>query len=171
MLVVGRAALGVALSAPPGSVAIGAIGTHHTGVVQSIGTPDGGLQRVVVQLRPPEPADAVYVWLPRYPQVVQADEISFDGALQPPPAGSDFGDYLARSGISFTARPRAFDLLGSDGSPLASLEGLRRTFADLISHVLPEPQSGLATAMAIGLRDVVAREVTNDFRTSGLSHV
>jgi competence protein ComEC len=171
LLVLGRAAVGVALTPAATDQSTAVVGSHHLGVVLSVGTPDGGLQRAVVQLRPPEPADSVYLWLPRYPQVVQADEIAFDGPLQAPPDSGDFADYLARSGIAFTARPRDFDLIGSDGSALAALEGLRRTAADLISHVLPEPQAGLATAMAIGLRDVVAREVTDDFRTSGLSHV
>ena len=48
---------------------------------------------------------------------------------------------------------------------------MRRAAAELITKVLPEPQAGLATAMAIGLRDVVPRDVTEDFRTAGLSHV
>jgi competence protein ComEC len=146
-------------------------GSRHTAVVLSLGTPDGGLQRAVVQLQPPEPGDTIYVWLPRYPPVFQADEIRFDGALEDPPESGDFADYLARSGIQHTARAKTLDRLGTDGSPVAALEGLRRTASDLITHVLPEPQAGLATAMAIGLRDVVSKDVTTDFRNSGLSHV
>ena len=137
----------------------------------SVGTPDGGQQRAVVELRPPEPAVTVYVWLPRYPQVVPEDVISFDGRLETPPADGDFADYLARSGIDYTDKARTIELLGADGSPLAALEGIRRAANDLIDRVLPEPQAGLATAMAIGLRDVVAREVSDDFRRPGLSHV
>jgi hypothetical protein len=41
----------------------------------------------------------------------------------------------------------------------------------MISRALPEPQAGLGAAMMIGLRDLVARDVTDSFRTSGLSHV
>jgi competence protein ComEC len=171
-LVLVRAMVGSVVAVPgPSSVADGTAGTHHTAVVVSLGTPDGGLQRAVVQLRPPESADAVYVWLPRYPQLAQADEIDFSARLEDPPESGDFADYLARSGIGHTARASAFELLGSDGSPVAALEGLRRGAADLITRVLPEPQAGLATAMAIGLRDVVSRDVTADFRDSGLSHV
>ena len=137
----------------------------------SVGTPDGGLQRAIVELRPPEPAERIYAWLPRYPQIVPADIIGFDGRLEAPPEEGDFADYLARSGISATVRAHTLTRLGSDGSPLAALEGIRRTASDLLTRVLPEPQAGLATAMAIGLRDVVSREVSDDFRTAGLSHV
>lgn len=147
------------------------LGSRHTGLVLSVGTPDGGQQRAVVELRPPEPAVTTYVWLPRYPQVVPEDLISFDGRLEAPPTDGDFADYLARSGIDYTDKARTMDRLGADDSPLAALEGIRRSANDLIDSVLPEPQAGLATAMAIGLRDVVAREVSDDFRTSGLSHV
>jgi competence protein ComEC len=146
-------------------------GSHHTAVVLSLATPDGGLQRAVVELRPPEPAVTVYVWLPRYPQIAQSDVIAFDGALEQPPDTGDFADYLARTGIEQTSRARTMERVGSDGSPSAALEGVRRAASDLLARVLPEPQAGLATAMAIGLRDVVSREVTSDFRDSGLSHV
>ena len=99
------------------------------------------------------------------------DFITFDGRLETPPQDGGFADYLARSGIDYTDKAHTLALRGSDGSPLAALEGLRRAANDLIDRVLPEPQAGLATAMAIGLRDVVARDVSDDFRSSGLSHV
>ncbi len=169
--VVLRALLGAAIAPPPADGSGLASGTRHTAHVLSVGVPEGGLQRAVVELRPPDPADHVYVWLPRYPQIAQADVIQFDAPLEPPPAEGGFGEYLARSGIGATARSRTLERLGADGSPLAALEGIRRAAAELITRVLPEPQAGLATAMAIGLRDVVPRDVTDDFRTAGLSHV
>src|SRR5437868_521572 len=61
LVILGRAILGVALAPPALEVSQAPAGTHHTAVVTSLGTPDGGLQRAVVQLRPPEPAEAVYV--------------------------------------------------------------------------------------------------------------
>ena len=66
---------------------------------------------------------------------------------------------------------RMLERLGTDGSPLAELEQLRRGAASAISLALPEPQAGLAAAMSIGLRDLVPRDVSNAFRISGLSHV
>jgi len=167
-----RAALGGALAPPPLELSLAQpVGTSHTGLVLSVGTPDGGQQRAVVELRAPEAGVTVYAWLPRYPQVVPQDIITFDGKLEPPPPATGFADYLARSGIELTDKARSMQLVGTDDSPLAALENIRRTANDLIDRVLPEPQAGLATAMAIGLRDVVSRDVTNDFRISGLSHV
>ena len=144
---------------------------HHQAAVLSVSAPQDGEQRAVLELRSPEPADHVYAWLPRYPTIIPTDVISFDGRLEPAPADGGFGEYLLRAGIAFTARPPAMHIVANDGGPIAGLEQLRRTAAALISDVLPEPQSGLAAAMAIGLRDGVAREVSDDFRTAGLSHV
>ncbi len=172
VLILCRAAAGGLLAAPVPDGPLDTSSTsRHTGLVLSVGTPDGGQQRAVVELRPPEPGATVYVWLPRYPQVVPEDVISFDGRLEPPPADGDFADYLVRSGIDATDKARALERLGTDDSPLAALEEIRRAANELIDRVLPEPQAGLATAMSIGLRDVVARDVSDDFRTSGLSHV
>lgn len=173
LVVISRAAVGFALMPAGDGVVAGAglTGTRHNGIVISVGAPDGGQQRAIVELQPPEPLQRVYVWLPRYPPVAPADVITFDGRLEPPPTESGFGEYLARSAISATARSRTLERVGADGSPLAALEGLRRSVAELLTRALPEPQAGLATAMAIGLRDVVARDVSDDFRTAGLSHV
>ena len=172
-LILLRATVGAALAPPTllPSDSSASSARSHSAVVVSVGTPDGGLQRAIVQLGPPEPAEFVYVWLPRYPQIAQADLISFDGPLEQAPQTGDFADYLARSSIFVTARAATLKVVGGDGSPVAALESLRRGAADLVTRVLPEPQAGLATAMAIGLRDVVSSDVTADFRTSGLSHV
>ena len=169
-LVLLRGAAGVVFQPPTdGSVVVR--GSSHQAVVLSIGTPGDGLQRAVLELRPPDAAQHVYAWLPRYPPVFAGDVVRVSGPLQPAPTDSDFGAFLARSGIGFTLRSRSVELVGSDGSPLAALEDFRRQIAALIATALPEPQAGLATAMAIGLRDLVPRDVATDFRASGLSHV
>ena len=171
-LILLRATAGAVLAPPPAPDDSNAVRTGlHAAVVVSVGTPDGGLQRATVRLQPPEPAELVYAWLPRYPQIAQADLIRFSGTLEQPPETGDFADYLARSGISHTARAGTLAVLGTDGSAIAALEDMRRAAADLMTRVLPEPQAGLATAMAIGLRDLVSKDVTTDFRTAGLSHV
>jgi len=169
-LVLLSAAVGSVTAPPPGEAAAPESGRHEA-VVLSVGTPGDGLQRVVVELRAPDAGQHVYAWLPRYPPVFAGDVIRLTGAIEPAPATGDFADYLARSGIAFTLRARTLDHVGADGSPLAALEGLRRATAALIATALPEPQAGLATAMAIGLRDLVSRDVAADFRAAGLSHV
>ncbi len=143
----------------------------HVAVVLSVSAPAGGQQRAVLELQPPEAADHIYAWLPRYPAIIPTDTVRFDGPLEPAPSAGGFGDYLARSGIAFTARPASVAIVDGDGGPLAGLEQIRRAGAQALSAVLPEPQAGLASAMAIGLRDLLARDVSDDFRTAGLSHV
>ncbi len=167
-----RLILGTLTASPPPDLREGAISAaEHQATVLSVSAPQGGEQRAVLELRPPEPAVRVYAWLPRYPDIVPTDLVRFDGRLEAAPTDGSFGDYLARSGISFTARPPTLAVVDAGGGPMAGLEQLRRTGAALISAVLPEPQAGLAAAMAIGLRDLVAKDVSDDFRTAGLSHV
>jgi competence protein ComEC len=173
-LVLFRAAVGAAMS--PAADVHGpeegvASAPEHVARVLSVGTPDGGLQRAVLELQPPDPADRVYAWLPRYPQVVPTDVLRFDGRLEAAPDGPGFGEFLARSGIAFTLRAREFEQLGGDDSPIAALEHVRRGAGEVLARGLPEPQAGLAAAIIIGLRDLVARDVAADFRTAGLSHV
>jgi len=169
-LILLRALLGSLAAAPTAPAATPGSGEHEA-VVLSVGTPGDGLQRAVLELRPPDPGQRVYAWLPRYPAAFAGDIIRVTGQIEPAPTNSDFGAFLARSGIGYTLRSRVLELDGSDGSPLAALEDFRRTVAGLIATALPEPQAGLATAMAIGLRDLVPRDVASDFRASGLSHV
>ncbi|MEX2548565.1 MAG: DNA internalization-related competence protein ComEC/Rec2 [Chloroflexota bacterium] len=173
-VVLGRALLGSMLAAPAelsGTQPDAPAGWEHEAVVLSLSAPSGGQQRAVVELRPPEGPDRVWASLPAYPPIAPADVIRFGGTLEAAPTDGGFGEFLARSGIEHTTRARELERLGADGSPLAELEQVRRGAAASISAALPEPQAGLAAAMSIGLRDLVSREVTADFRVSGLSHV
>jgi competence protein ComEC len=146
-------------------------GFDHEAVVISLSAPSAGTQKGVLELRPPENPDRVFATLPRYPEIAPGDVVAFGAALEPAPDDDGFGAYLARSGIGYTTKARTLERLGGDGSPLAGLEQLRRGAASTIAVGLPEPEAGLAGAMSIGIRDLVSREVTSDFRISGLSHV
>lgn len=171
-IVLARAAAPILLAAPANGIApVEASGWRHEAVVLSVSAPSGGSQRAVVELRPPEAADRVWATLPRYPPIAPTDVIRLGGILEAAPSEGGFGEFLARSGITLTTRAREMERLGADGSPLAALEQLRRGAAAAISVALPEPHAGLASAMGIGLRDLVSREVATDFRLSGLSHV
>jgi competence protein ComEC len=165
-----RAATGSAV-APVEPAAAAPSGTRHEASVISVGTPAGGQQRIVLELAPPEPAERIYAWLPRYPAVATFDRLQFEGKLEPAAEGDGFGDFLARSGIAYTARIREFELIGSADTPFAELEHVRRTGADLLARAVPQPQAGLAAGLLIGLRDLVPRDVANDFRIAGLSHI
>lgn len=175
VLVIARAIVGVVLAPADGAASSATSDAStswgHEAVVLSVNAPSGGLQRAVVELRPPDVPERVWASLPRYPPIAPGDVIRFGGTLETAPTDGGFGDYLARSGIGYTTRARELDRLGADGSPLAELEQFRRGAAAAISAALPEPQAGLASAMSIGLRDLVSRDVAADFRVSGLSHV
>jgi competence protein ComEC len=143
----------------------------HLAVVISLGGTDGGRQRAVVELLPPEPPARVYAWLPRYPALAARDQIEFDGTLEPAPDLAGLGEYLARSAIELTVFAHRLERIGGEDSPLAALAGLRFEVADLVARSLPQPQAGLGTALTIGLRERVGRDVADDFRVAGLSHI
>ncbi|HUG48471.1 MAG TPA: ComEC/Rec2 family competence protein [Candidatus Limnocylindria bacterium] len=170
-LVLARGALGGALSPEAPAPAELVAAPQRTAQVISLGAPGGGVQRAVLELLPPDPPQRVYATLPRYPEVVPGDRVEFDGQVEPAPDEGGFGEFLARSGIDYTVRSRELERLGTQDAPHVGLEQTRRTAADFITRSLPEPQAGLGTALIIGLRDVLARDVADDFRVAGLSHV
>jgi len=174
-VILGRSVIGGLIAEPPKPPDIARLETQateeHDALVVSVGTPDGGLQRAVIELAPPAEPQRIYAWLPRYPPIVPTDRIRFRGLLEPPPTGPGFGEFLARSAIDFTTRARTMERLGGYDSPIAALEHVRRTAAGYLTSILPEPQAGLSAAILIGLRDMVARDVSDEFRTAGLSHV
>jgi competence protein ComEC len=168
-LVAARIGLGVALAPPPQPPPETGVAEIWTARVASIGTPAAGEQRAVLELS--EPAlGIVHARLPRYPILVPGDRIRFHAALDEPPNGSGFADYLRRIGASATVEIRGFDLLAGaeDG---AAVEHLRRAADAALAAVLPEPEAGLAAGIVIGLRDRVDRGVAADLTTAGLSHV
>ncbi|HEY7600624.1 MAG TPA: DNA internalization-related competence protein ComEC/Rec2, partial [Candidatus Limnocylindrales bacterium] len=179
-LLVGRIALGlgVALLLGPPRATTDAVpanpssGTVHLATVVTTYAPGNGQQRAVLEL---EPSGAGRAWatLPRYPTLAATDRVRIDGRLEPAPVASDsgFGEFLARGGIGWTVRARSLQLLPTDTTPAVGLEATRRRAGELVARALPEPQAGLAAAMLIGLRDLVARDVAADFRTTGMSHI
>jgi competence protein ComEC len=146
----------------------------HEAVVLTLYTPGSGQQRAVVALgADTRGSERVWATLPRYPALAPTDRITFSGRLEPAPdpAESGFAEFLARGGVGWTVRARSLELLPGPQTPAAGLEGVRRAAGELVSVALPEPQAGLAAAMLIGLRDLVARDVAADFRTTGMSHI
>ena len=108
--------------------------------------------------------------LPRYPEIEPGSIITVDGGLEPPPDGP-YGDYLHRTGVVATIRPRTLTITGAAGGPAAALERLRRGAGDALAAAIPEPEAGLAAGIVIGLRDRVDRDLAAAFTTVGASHV
>ncbi|HKB28595.1 MAG TPA: ComEC/Rec2 family competence protein, partial [Candidatus Limnocylindrales bacterium] len=140
-------------------------------IVISIGSPHDGHQSATLST-PPDAARPFQVaaTLPRYPEIVPGDRVQVDGAIRPPP-DSAYGEYLARIGAIGTLTSRTLDVGPAADDPRRRLEDLRRSAADALAEVLPEPEAGLAAGILIGLRDRVDRDLAAAFTTAGVSHV
>jgi hypothetical protein len=77
-LILLRAAIG-SFGAAPTEQSMDLAGGEHEALVLSIGTPGDGLQRAVLELRPPGARQRVYAWLPRYPAVFAGDVVRVEG--------------------------------------------------------------------------------------------
>ncbi len=148
------------------------------GLIVSVAAPRDGQQVATIRvLLPAAPgrrtaAGAVDVAasLPRYPTVQPGAIVRVDGTITPPPAGP-YGQYLARIGVAGTLQSRTLAVVGTDDSPAARLEELRREAGAALAMAIPEPEAGLAAGIVIGLRDRVDRDLAADFTTVGASHI
>jgi competence protein ComEC len=160
-----------------------------TADVLTLGSTDGGQQRSVLLVRAaadpgqgtpgPGQGDAgsagpwrTYAWLPRYPALIPGDRIAFDDPIEPVRHdGSEFAAYLDGIGAVATVRVREVEVVGDQGGVLGVAESIRSLADESLARVVPEPMAGLASAILVGRRDRVSREVTESFTATGLSHV
>lgn len=139
------------------------------GVVIAVGSPLDGDQRATLRILGAT-GPAVSARLPRYPILNAGDEVLVQGVLRPPP-DTDYGRYLERTGVAATLRSRTLELVRRPTDPGAALDGLRRSLADAVAMVVPEPEAGLAAGILLGLRDRVDRDLAASYTTAGVSHV
>lgn len=150
-----------------------------TAEVVALGSTAGGQQRAILMVRAMATSGAeapgpwrAYAWLPRYPPLVPGDRIAFDEPLEPVRHdGSELTGYLDAIGALVTTRIRDVELLGDGGGLLGVAEAVRRIADESLARVVPEPMAGLASAVLVGRRDRVSREVADAFTATGLSHV
>ena len=115
-----------------------------------------------------------------YPQFSYGDEISLNGKLIVPRNFSD-GDsrefdyvhYLSKDGIFFLMKnPKATVIATRKGNPLfAKLFAVKESFLENIRRVLGEPQASLAAGEIVGDKASLGKDLTDDFRRSGLIHI
>ncbi|HYK94866.1 MAG TPA: ComEC/Rec2 family competence protein [Candidatus Dormibacteraeota bacterium] len=153
---------GAAVSIPPGA-------GPWVGLVDTVGAPRDGNRPATIRLEGNAPL-LVAATLPWYPPVVPGDRVQVHGSIRPPPP-DDYGAYLARIGAVGTLRADALELLPAEGTLARTLEGFRRAASDGLDRALPEPESGLAAGILIGLRDRVDRDLAAAFTIAGASHV
>ena len=103
------------------------------------------------------------------------DALELAGRLEMPPAlgDFDFGAYLANQGIHSTLAYPEILLTGDDGGNPAQgfIYSLRRRVSRGIDRALPEPQASLAQDLLLGLRGRLPQDITEDFRSTGTSHL
>ena len=103
------------------------------------------------------------------------DRLLLVGTLEAPPELEDFDypAYLARQGIkSVSSFPEATLLNEGEGTAFYRwLYTVRRSIADSLAQVVPEPQASLGQAVLLGLRENLPVDLVDDFRTTGTSHV
>ena len=103
------------------------------------------------------------------------DRLLLVGTLESPPELEDFDypAYLARQGIETVSFfPEAILLNEGEGTTFYRwLYSIRRSLADSLAQVLPEPQASLGQALLLGIRDDLPQDLVDDFRATGTSHV
>ncbi len=85
----------------------------------------------------------------------------------------DYGEYLARSGISSLMRDASVEVIGHDESDglRAALDNLRAALTAAISDGLPQPQSGLLIAILLGDESGITPATANAFAVTGTAHL
>ncbi|PKM88158.1 hypothetical protein CVU83_02100 [Candidatus Falkowbacteria bacterium HGW-Falkowbacteria-2] len=118
----------------------------------------------------------VAVKLPLYPQVYYGDVLQVRCRLEKPAVFEDFdyASYLATKGIGATCSwPEIVSVEeGIAGKAIVKkLFNYKRSGLRLLNRALPEPESGLATALLLGYKYTLAPNHESNFRKAGLSHV
>ena len=103
------------------------------------------------------------------------DRLRLMGSLESPKALGDFDfpAYLAQQGVrSVMSFPR-LSLVEEDAGPWfdRALFGVRSRLAESLEQALPEPQSGLAKAIVLGIRSDLPEGLEEDFNRSGTTHL
>ncbi len=103
------------------------------------------------------------------------DRLWLKGDLESPtPLGDfDFPAYLAQQGVrSVMSFPR-LALVEEDAGPWfdRAIFGVRSRLAESLEQALPEPQSGLAKAIILGIRSDLPDSLKEEFNRSGTTHL
>ena len=109
------------------------------------------------------------------PYIRYGDKLVLIGSLEAPRMYGDFDfpSYLESQGISSVISFPEMALIGEDGGRpfFRWLYSLRRDMARAIAVATPEPQASFGQAILLGLRDGIPDSLTEDFRSSGTSHL
>ncbi|HHV98865.1 MAG TPA: DNA internalization-related competence protein ComEC/Rec2 [Clostridiaceae bacterium] len=107
-------------------------------------------------------------------------EVIISGKLNMPsvernPGGFNYRDYLARSGVSATIFSKSEMVRTGEtnkGNVLVKAGiNIRDTMVKTIEKCLPEQHAGLLSAMLVGYREGLSKEMEEEFSDAGISHI
>jgi len=117
----------------------------------------------------------------RYPEYSYGDSLRIVGTLKKPEnfevyAGGpvfDYVSYLYKDGVRYTMyRPKIEKVGEGEGNPIVSLlYSVKNRFSQSIERVLDEPESSLLLGLLTGDKTSLGKDVLDDFRRAGLSHI
>lgn len=117
----------------------------------------------------------ILIFAPRYPEYEYGDVLQVSGKLETPPVLGDFDyrGYLAGQGISSVVSYPQIEVIecGKGFKPLEWVYSARKTLAQKMVEVLPEPQASLAQGIILGIRSDIPQSVKDDFTRTGTTHV
>ncbi len=134
--------------------------------------------RLVVE--PDNSRERVIVTTALYPEYNYGDRLKVSGKIQLPEnfetdTGKEFDyvNYLAKEKIYYQIFRPGITVIGrNEGFWLQEkLFNLKQWFLGNLSRAIPEPEASLAGGLVVGAKQGLSKELQDDFRTVGLSHI
>jgi competence protein ComEC len=117
----------------------------------------------------------------RYPEYRYGDELRLVGMLRPPENFEvyeggpifDYVSYLRKDGIHYIMYRPKIEKIGEDRGSLilSTLYRVKSAFSASVEDVMSEPESSLALGLVTGDKSSLGKDVLEDFRRAGLSHI
>lgn len=111
----------------------------------------------------------------RFPEIPYGAQLRIEGDLSAPIAlgNPGYATYLERQGVlSVMESPRVVVVGEGGGNPLMqALLALKQRSRDVIAASLPEPHASLLTGILLGDSRGMPRELKEDFRETGMTHI
>ena len=109
------------------------------------------------------------------PHLRYGDTLRLSGSLErPKPIGDfDYAAWLESQGIAGVLWARQAETVTTGGGhwAMSALHQFRGSLASALQRAMPAPESGLAQALLLGIRNELPAQVKDSFRTAGMSHL
>ncbi len=125
--------------------------------------------------------DKILITADRYPEYEYGDMVSVSGKLELPENFEtyeggptfDYISYLSKDDIRYVIKRTQVKFLGENhANPIAkALFSIKGAFIAAIERLMPEPHASLVGGILLGEKGTLPKEVRDDFRRSGLTHI